>query len=157
MSIELVELPARRAVVAHYQGPRSGMGEASKAVYSWVGTYFKERASEVTVCLDSRPQGGGRPDPNEVVRAEVRFDVDDAFPENAILPDGLTLERIDPETITVREYTGPLTGMQMAIRPWIDDVCQEFEVLPGYRQRMLRTAQAPTSPEWRVEVQLVIG
>lgn len=153
---ERVVLPERKSVVSAYSGPRSGLGGATRTVYAWVGTYFRERIGDVTVCFDSRPTDLSKPDPDELIEVEVRFDVDDDFPFATKLPQELTTHRLPREEVLIHSYSGPLTGLNANIIPWMADAAARHKVKPGFRQRMVVMKKSPTDEGWQVEVELVV-
>ena len=153
---EQVVLPERKAVVATYSGPRRGLGKGSRTVYAWVGTYFKDRVGDVTVCFDARPIDLAKTDPDETIGVEIRFDVDDDFPFATKLPQGLKVHRLPREEVLIHSYKGPLTGMNADILPWLRSAAEENDIRPGYRQRMVVMKKKPTDDGWVVEVELVL-
>ena len=157
MADEEVTLPERMSVVSDYQGSRKGLGGATRQVYAWVGTYFEERVGDVTVCLAKRPVDRSRPDPDQEIEAEIRFDVDDDFDVHTKLPPGLEVRQVGGDSLLVHTYEGPLTGLNGDILPWLIETSSENDVKPGYRQRMVVMKKRPTEPGWVVEVQLVKG
>ncbi len=151
----VIELPARRAVYTEYEGPRSGFGQATRTVYSWVGTYFADRVGDVIVCFGQRPRASKAQLPTALITAEVRFAIDDVVPETAKLPEGMETKSIPPEQIVSRTFTGPLTTMEADSIPWMMKTAIKHPVLPGYRKRIAVFGKAPTDGTWEVEVQLV--
>jgi hypothetical protein len=152
--LDEVSLPSRKTVYSTYTGPRKGLGGASRLLYSWVGTYFADQIGDVTVCFSDL--AAAKAAPGEIVEIEVRFDVDDHFSESTQIPDGLELKRVPPETLLLHTYEGPLTTLKEDVIPWLEASGAENDVKPGYRQRMVRMAKRPTSPNWEVEVALVL-
>lgn len=153
---ERVTLPERRSVVSTYSGPRSGLGGATRAVYAWVGTYFRDRVGDVTVGFDMRPADLAKPDPTEIIGVEIRFDVDDDFPLATKLPQGLKVHHVPREEVLIHSYEGPLTGMNADIIPWMTSAAREYVVRPGYRHRMKVTKKKPTDDGWVIEAELVL-
>ena len=155
-TLDRVEFPARKAVVATYSGPKSGLGQATKTMYGWVGTYFKDRIPDIYVCLDERPAPGTAGDQAVHVNAEIRLEVDDHFSDATKLPEGLTVRKLPPEATIARRYTGPMPGFLKEVLPWMEEMAKQHNVAPGYRQRMVVMAKDPMSPDWEVEVELVL-
>jgi len=149
--------PERLAVTSKYEGPRSGLGQATRTVYAWVGTYFKDRVGEVTVCFESRPVDLAKPDPGEVIRAEVLFEVEEDFNKATKLPPGLKVEGLPREDVIIHTYEGALTGMNEDVVNWLIETSSECDVRPGYRQRMVVMKKKPTDSGWVVEAELVLA
>ena len=152
--LDEVSLPSRKTVFSTFIGPRKGLGTASRLLYSWVGTYFADQVGDVTVCFADL--AAAKVGPEEPIEIEVRFDVEDHFSESTQLPNELELKRVPPETLLVHTYAGPLTKLKEDVIPWLEATAADNEVKPGYRQRMVRMAKRPTSPNWEVEVALVL-
>jgi hypothetical protein len=146
----------RNAIVLYYTGPKSGLPEAAKPFYAWVGTYFQARLTEIVTCFDERPNRQSATDPGWPVVAEVRLDLDGHFAPTTKVPDGLQIVAIPRETTIAHRYKGPLTGLMDDILPWMDTACKEHDVAPGYRRRMLTKCASPEDPDWELEVQLML-
>jgi hypothetical protein len=152
---EAVLLPPRKTIYSSYHGPKAGLGAATRLLYSWVGTYYADLVEDVTVCFTDRAAlDVGR---DETVDVEVRFDVDDGFKEDTRLPPGLEVKRLGGEALLLHTYRGPLTGLNDAIRPWLEQSAQQRRLAPGFRQRMVHMAQRPDDPDWEVEVAVVLA
>ena len=151
----LIELPARRAVCVRYAGPRSGLGGATRTVYGWVGTYFPNRIGDVTIQFSKRPKPDHVFAPTEPIHATIVFEIDDVVPEQAVLPDSMTLETLMPESLITTRYGGPLTALHETSLPWMESMTKRYALQPGYRQRMVEMKSTPTDPGWEVEVQLL--
>ena len=149
--------PERLAVISKYEGPRSGLGQATRTVYAWVGTYFKARVGEVTVCFESRPVDLNKPDPNEAIRAEILFEVEEDFNKATKLPPGLKVEGLPREDVIIHTYEGPLTEMTKDVVTWLIETSSETDVRSGYRQRMVVMKKKPTDSGWVVEAELVLS
>lgn len=149
-------LPPRKVIYSTYNGPRKGLAAATKHVYGWVGTYYKDQVSDVVVCFDERPTPEGSGDPNLFINIEVRFDLDDNFSMNTKLPPDLEVKEVPGESILCHTYAGPMTGLMKDIVPWLTETATAHDVRPGFRQRMVTMKQKPNDPGWEVEVQLVL-
>ena len=158
MSDDLLEpllVPPCKVVYSSYEGPRRGLGRATKLLYSWVGTYFADRVGDVTVCFSDRGSFDAAGD--APVEVEARFVVDEPFSEKTRLPDGLEIKKVPGEVVLSTFYRGPLTGLKAAVRPWLKAVADGKPLEPGYRQRMITIADSPQSPDWEIEVAVVLS
>jgi hypothetical protein len=151
---EQYAFPERRVIFARYSGPRKGLADASKPLYAWVGTYFKDRIQDVTFCFAERAPEESMGDPEALIDVEMQLELDDYVARDTRLPEGLAIRTLPPETLLFGSYQGPLTGMRAAMIPWIEAMSQAFDVGPGYRQRIVRPGKSPDDPAWEVEIQL---
>ena len=153
---ERTDLPSRKVVYIPYSGLNTGMGQGIRTLYAWVGTYYKDRVSDVTVCFDERPTQQTIKDRERHVEAEGRFDLDEYIPIDTKLPHGLVIKEVASESIITRAFKGPLPEIVPQSIDWLADMVERHDVAPGYRQRFIKMAKKPTDTDWEIEVQLVL-
>ncbi|MBN1944819.1 MAG: hypothetical protein JW797_04045 [Bradymonadales bacterium] len=153
---ERTDLPQRKVLYATYEGPNSGLGKAVHPVYAWVGTYYQDRVSDVTVAYSHRPSPEEAGNKERQIQVEIRFDLDEYIPIETKVPPGLAIKQVASETIISRSFAGPLPEMQPRVFSWLEEMSERYPVASGYRQRFVTMAQRPDAPDWEIEVQLVL-
>ena len=71
------------------------------------------------------------------------------------LPKGVKVQEFPVENLLVQTFKGNPEDYLIPELKWIEETARANPVKPGYRERLAKVG-SPDSPDWEVEVQLVL-
>ncbi|MBN1946505.1 MAG: hypothetical protein JW797_12600 [Bradymonadales bacterium] len=151
-----VRIDKRECLVLPYSGPRNELFKNLRPFYAWVYKHHRWRMSDITIVYAQRESQGLVVSQAHPIKAEYRFDLDRYLETDIELPKGAEVRKLPPETLIVQRFRGAVEQVMTQEVQWIDQMARSNNVAPGYRERLVKVGDKD-SPEWEIEVQLLLA
>lgn len=154
--VNQLKLDKRQAVCKLYSGPRSGMYKDLRPFMGWTFKHYRWSLPNVTVCYADRATTElvGIADPP--IEVEFRLDLDRHLPYDIGPPEGATVKDLPAETLLTKSFKGDPGEFMSDLLFWLKNAETAYQLKPGYRQRLAKIG-SPESPDWEIEVQVVLA